>query len=509
MPTIGSTLRATASRVPDRRALVHGSVHYTYAELDAAVDQYAAVLAARGVAKGSRVALLAHNSDLFVVAFYAIHRIGAIFVPLNPALAVPEIKHIVRDCRVTVLLFEPTSEEKVRALLSEDLGGPLDCLALGLADGFDDLSALAKRQPADFADISVGERDDAQILYTSGTTGLPKGALFDHHRALWVAVSCIATCGLKDGDRLLHAAPLYHAAALCLMLIPGTLVGATHIVERSFDAAAVADRLERERVTMFFGVPTMYQFLLRTPQIAERDMSAWRTGIFGAAPMPASTVEALVETFPALNLIQLCGQTEAGPSGIFSAGDQVRRRPDASGRQAMLGMQCRIVSEDGRDVAPGNAGELLLRGETVMKGYWNNPAETARTIVDGWLHTGDVCRLDDDGYMTLVDRIKDMIITGGRNVYCVEVEGAIAGHPDVLDVAVIGRPHRDYGESIVAFIRPAPGATVTLEQLRDFAAEHIARYKLPHDVVLIDEIPRNASGKIVKRSLRELAERRC
>ncbi|MGV0617926.1 AMP-binding protein [Mycolicibacterium elephantis] len=501
MPTIGSTLRATAARVPERRALVYGSVEYTYGQLDAEVDRYAAVLAARGVTKGARVALLASNSDRFVVAFYAIHRLGAIFVPINPALAAPEIAHIARDCRATALLFEPALAEKSRTVLTEPLAGPLDCLALGDAEGFDDLVALARRYPADFADPEVHEGDDAQILYTSGTTGAPKGALFDHHRALWVAVSSVATCGMMDGDRLLHAAPLYHAAALCLMLIPGTLVGATHVVEGQFDAAAVANSLERERITMFFGVPTMYQFLLRTPHITERDMSSWRTGIFGAAPMPASTVEAIGATFPSLNLIQLCGQTEAGPSGIFSSGEQVRCRPDASGRHAMLGMQCKIVSEDGSDVAPGDAGELLLRGQTVMKGYWNNLGETARTIVDGWLHTGDVCRLDADGYMTLVDRLKDMIITGGRNVYCVEVEGVVAAHPDVLDVAVVGRPHADYGESIVAFVCVAAGSTLTLQELRDFAAPRLAKYKLPHELELVAEIPRNASGKIVKRSL--------
>ncbi|MFE3954453.1 class I adenylate-forming enzyme family protein [Nocardia sp. NPDC059091] len=503
MATIDSTLRATARRVPGRDALVFGERRYTYAELDAEVDRVAGVLARHGISKGDRFALMAANSDRFVIAFYAAHRLGAIFVPINPALAAPELDYLVRDSGAAMLVFDAAATGVVRKAVENGLPDTLRLLAMDEIDGFPDLFALAETYEGAPIEAAVAESDDAQILYTSGTTGSPKGAVFDHHRALWVAAAMQATCGMTDGDRFLHVAPLYHAAELCIMLIPGTLIGATHVVRNGFDPAAVLETMERERITMFFGVPTMYQFLLRTPGPADHDLSAWRTGMFGAAPMPATAVEQLITTWPEVNFLQLCGQTEAGPGGIFADRDQVRARPDASGRQALVLMECRIVDESGDDVAPGQVGELILRGETVMKGYWNKPEATAETIRDGWLHTGDLTRLDADGYMTLVDRLKDMIITGGRNVYSIEVENAVAAHPDIFDCAVLGRPHPEYGESIVAIAVLTAGATLTLDALREFCADRIASYKLPHELVIVDAIPRNPSGKVLKRTLRE------
>jgi fatty-acyl-CoA synthase len=284
--------------------------------------------------------------------------------------------------------------------------------------------------------------------------------------------------------------------------MPGTMIGATHVVLPGFDPGKVLDALESERITMYFGVPTMFQFLLRQPDATRRDLSAWRTGLFGAAPMPASAVEQLVTTWPRVNFMQLCGLTEGGPGGVYGDVEQVKARPDASGRQALLFTEARVVDSSGGDVEPGGVGELVLRGETIMKGYWNKPAESAEAIRDGWLHTGDLARSDADGYLTLVDRLKDLIITAGRNVYSVEVESVLAAHPDIADVAVVGRPHPDYGESIIAVITPREGATVTLEDVKAFCADKIARYKIPHDLA-VGTIPRTPSGKILKHQLRD------
>jgi acyl-CoA synthetase (AMP-forming)/AMP-acid ligase II len=316
----------------------------------------------------------------------------------------------------------------------------------------------------------------------------------------------ISACGMRAGDRFLHVAPLYHAAELNIMLVPGTMLGATHVVLPRFDPAAVLAAMESERITMFFGVPTMFQFLLRSPDLADRDLSAWRTGLFGAAPMPPSAVAQLLSALPHVEFMQLCGQTEAGPGGIYSTAAQVAARPDSSGHQAAPFTEVRVVDADDRDVAPGEVGEMLLRGESVMKEYWGKPEETAQALRGGWLHTGDLTRVDPDGTMTIVDRLKDMIITGGRNVYSVEVEGALAAHPDVVDCAVVARPHPDYGESIVAVVTPRDGTAPTLEELRAFCAGRIAEFKLPHDVVL-GPVPRNPSGKILKHRLRDLVVR--
>ncbi len=502
MPTIPGSLRSTARRVPGAPALAFGDRAYTYAELDAAVDQTANALAGLGLRQGDRFALMATNSDRFVVAFYAALRLGAIVVPVNPASAPPEIAYLLEDSASAVFAFDPAAAASVTAALEAGQPAtPRQVIALGAADGFADLTQLAAAAPDREATGTVTEADDALILYTSGTTGRPKGALFDHHRVMWAGFIFVAACGMRAGDRFLHVAPLYHAAELNIMLIPGTMIGAKHVILPRFDPATVLGTLESERITMFFGVPTMYQFLLRLPDLADRDLASWRTGLFGAAPMPATAVEQLVTALPQVSFIQLCGQTEAGPGGVYCDVEQVKARPDASGRQALPFTEARVTDPGGYDVGPGGVGELLLRGESLMKGYWNKPAETAEALRDGWLHTGDLARVDADGYLTLVDRLKDMIITGGRNVYSVEVEGALAAHPDVADVAVVGRPHPDYGESIVAVINPRDGASITLDEVKAFLRDRLSGYKIPHDVIM-GAIPRNPSGKILKHKLR-------
>jgi acyl-CoA synthetase (AMP-forming)/AMP-acid ligase II len=500
MPSIPDTLRYTAARCPEREALVFGDRRGTYRDLHAEVERVAAALAARGLSPGDRALLISPNSDHFVVAAYAVLRTGAILVPVNPRSAPPELAHLITDSGATVLLHAPELADVVARGVALVEATPT-VLALGAGSPAPDLIALAATETSPPVTHQAAEADDALLLYTSGTTGRPKGALFDHHRALWVGFNLGGTCGYRDGDRVLHVAPLYHAAELTMMLFPGTVLAMTHVVLPGFEPVAVADTLDTERISLFFGVPTMYQFLLRLPDLTDRDLSAWRVGLFGAAPMPADTVSALVKTLPDVELYQLCGQTEAGPGGIYAPPADVAARPDASGRYALPNTECRVATADGADVAPGEVGELLLRGETVMKGYWNQPEATAETIRDGWLHTGDLARLDADGYITLVDRLKDMIITGARNVYSVEVENALAGHPDIADVAVIGVPHPDYGESILAVVAPREGAEPTLESLRTWCRDRIADYKHPH-ALAIHPIPRNPSGKIQKHLLR-------
>jgi fatty-acyl-CoA synthase len=325
---------------------------------------------------------MATNSDRFIVAFYAAMRVGAVMVPVNPASAPPELQYILGDSGAKVFVYDQALAASVDVAKS---GFP-DTIehTLSLREGGADraLTALAQEAPAgEFEDVPT-ESDNSLILYTSGTTGKPKGALFDHHRTMWVAVGCVATTGQKVGDRFLHVAPLYHAAELCIMLIPGTMIGATHVVMSGFDPVPVLDCLESEQITMMFGVPTMFQVLLQVG-LAERDLSSLRTAFFDAAPMPASAVKALTGALPNVDLMQLCGQTEGGPGGIYSSVDQVRARPDASGRQATMFAEVRIVDEDGKDVTPGEVGEMILRGDCVMNGYWNKPEETAATIRDG------------------------------------------------------------------------------------------------------------------------------
>jgi acyl-CoA synthetase (AMP-forming)/AMP-acid ligase II len=507
LATIHGTLASCAGRCPDRLAVVFGERTYSYAEFDQAVNQAAHALRAAGLSKGDRMLLISGNSDRFMLALFAALRLGALVVPVNPASAAPELQHILGDSGASLLVFGAGTQAVIRAadsFLDGALAGPP--IALDPVEGYRNLPDLAADSPATPPGVDVAESDDAVILYTSGTTGRPKGALFDHHRILWVGINTSLMLGLRDGDRILHVAPLYHAAELAMLVCGGTLVGATHVVLPSFAPRAVLDSLEQHRINVFFGVPTMYQLLLRDPSLPDRDLAAWRVGLFGAAPMPASAVQAAIAALPHVELIQACGQTEGGPGGIYCSAREVRARPDASGRSALFNTQARVVDPGGGDVPPGGTGELILRGETVMKGYWRNPGATAEALRGGWLHTGDLATIDEDGYITLVDRMKDMIISGGRNIYSVEVENALAAHPAIAEIAIVSRKHEVYGETVVAIVSPLPGQAITLEELRDFGADRLSGYKLPRELI-VRSIPRTPSGKALKHVLRAELEK--
>ena len=504
MVTLGQTLFRQGRRVPDREALVSSQGRRTYRELDDLVSQAANALLEAGAEKGQRLALMSPNTEGFVITFYAAMRLGLIVVPVNPRMAAPEVSYLLDDSEAHCFIFDSSLSEVALQACDEAAQRPGIVLAADRTDDHDSLAARAAMATTEHPGIEVAEDDDAEILYTSGTTGRPKGVLLDQHRVVWVGATMNMGVGMRDGESMLHVAPLYHSAELNLFLNGGMIVGAKHVLLPEFDPATVLQTMESERITAFFGVPTMYQFMLAHPDFGNRDLSSWRIGMFGAAPMPPAVIEKLVAAAPDVDLYNLCGPTEAGPGGMALGPDDMLRRPGANG-WAFLNTEARVVDEAGGDVEPGQTGEVILRGEGMMKRYWNKPEATAETIRDGWLYTGDVARIDADGCMTLVDRKKDMIITGGMNVYSVEVENALASHPDVLDCAVVGMPHPQYGESIVAVVSPRDGTEPTLEAVREHVQTQIADYKAPHRLVL-DVVPRNPSGKIVKHKLRTQLE---
>ena len=498
MPSIGQILERNAHREPNREALIYRENRYTYQELDRKVNQTAHAIAHLGVGHGDRVALMAPNSDQFVIAYYALLKLGAIVVPTNIRLAAPELSYQLEDSGSRMLLFDPELAPVVEsALATSDVKG----VSLSNYGNWPALDALAALESSDPPATIVDESDDAQILYTSGTTGRPKGVLLDHHRVIWTGLNVLTGVGLREGERLLHVAPLYHSAELDLFLMGGTYLAATHVVLREFNPSVVLKTLADEHITAFFGVPTMYQFMLRDPSLEHLDLSSWKIGMFGAAPMAPSTVTHLANTLPHLVLYNLAGLTEMGPGGVFLGGDALRNNPGAAGR-AIINTEARVVNPEYHDANPGEVGELWLRGETLMKGYWNNPDATRQTMHDGWLMTGDLATIDENGLITLVDRKKDMIITGGMNVYSVEVENAIITHPSIADCAVVGVPHPDYGETVAAIVSLYPGSEITLEELRRHCQPLIADYKIPRKLV-IGPIPRNASGKVLKYQLRQ------
>lgn len=501
---LGGLVARNARTVPDKEGLVCGDRRYTWKEVDARANTVANALAAAGVRKGDKVAMWMANSDLFVLAFYGIVKAGGVAVPVNFRLAPPEAEYIFGNCDAVALIaddaFAPAVQEMrprleaVKAFWSAGAGRPggFDALA-------DVLAAGDTRDPGG----RVEEADASEILYTSGTTGRPKGALLTHHSQMVVTTTMATLVGIAPSDRILHVAPLFHSAELNLYLNPGTYMGATHLVMPAFVPNLVLETIQKEKITQFFGAPVMYNFMMAVPDFARYDLSSVRFFGYGAAPMAAESVRQMIAKFKTDRFFCLCGLTEGGPGGIaLLPADQVRKA--GAGGRYIVNMESRLADPEGRTVsAPGVVGELVLKGETLMQGYYGNPQATAETIRDGWLYTGDLGVMDEEGYITLVDRSKDMIITGGENVYSKEVEDAIYEHPAIAEAVIIGVPHPDWGETVMAVAALKPGQALALPELREFLRSRIADYKIPRLLRTVEQLPRNVSGKVLKYRLRE------
>jgi acyl-CoA synthetase (AMP-forming)/AMP-acid ligase II len=442
------------------------------------------------------------NSDYFAISFFAAAKLGAVLVPINFRLTAGEVRYILDHSDSSLVVCDPEYgqliEEARRDVPSVKhvivAGTPAVSGHLALPQVLTDND----QEP----DAIVHERDDLEILYTSGTTGRPKGALFDHHRILQVAVKMMALVGLHPNDRLLHVAPLFHSAQLNLLLLPGFFLGAGHVIQRNFHPLESLRAMQEHQITFFFGVPTMYTYFLQVPDREQFDLSSVARCAYGAAPMAPEIVKQSMALFGTDQFYNFCGLTEGGPGGICLKPEDHKTKLGASGN-TMFHTEARVVDDWDEDVPPGKVGELVLRGETMMKEYYKNPQATAETMRNGWLHTGDLATIDESGFITLVDRKKDMIISGGENVYSVEVEQVLNSHPSVLEAAVVGVPHEVWGEMVAAVIVPKPGQTVNLEELQMFCRKSLAAYKIPRTIFFVDQLPRNASGKVLKYKLRE------
>ncbi len=485
---------------PRRPAMVFGERRLNWHELGLEVNRAARLLLELGVRPGDRVVLYSVNSDQFVIAVHAIFKVGGVLVTINPRSAAPEVRFFLQDSGAKLLLFGDGLQDTAQKVCQELT--EMRCLALTPGTFAGDFTALSAQASAEALENRAHEDDNAEILYTSGTTGVPKGVVLTHRALRHVAVMCATVTRMPLRPRTLHVAPLYHSAQLNLFLNATTLLAGCHIVLPTFDPVQVIDTIERERVQVFFGPPTMYQFLLKVPGIQDRDVSSLEVGAYGAAPMPLALLERIRAVLPDLKLCGMYGLSEMGPGGVMLTAEDHATKAGAGGLPAP-GLEVRIVDEEGQDVPPGVVGEKLLRGTSMMKEYWQRPEQTAEAIRDGWLHTGDLAMFDEDGYVYAVDRKKDMIISGGMNIYPAEVEAAIIRHDAVRDVAVVGRPHPDYGETVVALVSLHEGAELPLEDLRMHCLEHIADYKIPR-AVIYGEVPRNLSGKILKQDIRKL-----
>ncbi len=474
------------------------------------IDRICKLLLAEGLSTGDRVAILGENSADHIMLFFAAGQLGAVMVPINFRLAVDELEYIVRDAGATLLIVtDPASLEKAEKLAVRieglDIYANFESGASNWNDALDSCDDTPRASPESLTP------DNAILqLYTSGTTGRPKGVVLTHQHLLNLSMQNIAGMVNKPGvgTRELIIAPLFHVGGLATAII-ALLAGGGVVLHRAFDPDAVADTLENDGITAVFMVPLMIQALIHgVSDIRQRDFSRLKRITYGAAPISESLLKDALSVFDC-EFVQYFGQTETG-GGVLSLAWPDHQKALAGQPQllrscgrSMAGVSLRVCDEDGNELPNGETGEFVVRSGTNMMSYWRLPQETQKTLKDGWIHTGDAGYVNEDGYAFLRDRIKDMVVTGGENVYPVEVESVLSGHPSILEIAVIGVPDEKFGEALLAVVAVKSGAVLTKDELVEFSRDKIAGFKIPRQLKIVDALPRNASGKVLKTVLRE------
>ncbi|MFJ8721630.1 acyl-CoA synthetase [Streptomyces sp. NPDC004166] len=487
--TVDGTLRRSARRTPERRAIDYGDRSWTYAELDDAVSRAARVLRDAGLSRGDRVGALGHNSDAYLIAFLACARAGLVHVPINQNLIGEDLSYIVEQSGCALVLVDPS--------LAGNLPAGVRVLALRDADDCL-LVRLAGTEPYDGAEPR-GE-DLVQLLYTSGTTALAKGAMMTHRALVHEYLSAITALDLSAGDLPVHSLPLYHSAQMHVFLLPYLAVGAQNVILDAPDGDRLFDLIERGRADSLFAPPTVWIGLAGRPDFATRDLSGLRKAYYGASIMPVPVLERLKERLPELAFYNCFGQSEIGPLAMVLGPYEHKGRMDSCGRPVLF-VEAKLADRAGDDVPDGEQGEIVYRSPQLCEGYWDKPEESAEAFRDGWFHSGDLAVRDADGYFTIVDRVKDVINSGGVLVASRQVEDALYTHPSVAEAAVVGLPDERWIEAVTAVV--VAREEVTEAELIAHTRERLAPFKAPKRVLFVDALPRNASGKILKRELRD------
>ena len=494
--TLGDLLRRTAQRNPDKLALVSGELRWTYAELDAKVNRTANAIAARGIAKGDRVALFSHNGWEFCVLAFALARLGVVLVPVNFMLTDREVAFILEHAGVAGMITEdalyPVAAPALAISgLEPRLKGWIALEGEPAADGWERVADWAEHEDAGEPHVQIADDDPLRFMYTSGTESRPKGVMLSSRSLISQYVSCVIDGEMTGDDIEVHAMPMYHCAQLDCFLGPDVYVGATNIVLPRPEPEALLATIERERATKLFCPPTVWISILRSPEFDRTDLSSLRKGYYGASPMPVEILREMRERLPDVRLWNFYGQTEMSPLATILKPHEQMSHAGSAGRAA-INVETKLVDDDGGDVPVGEVGEIVHRSPHAMLGYYNDDAKTAEAFRDGWFHSGDLGIMTADGHLSVVDRKKDMIKSGGENVASREVEEAIYTLDGVAEVAVFGVPHPRWVEAVVAVVVAKGCADLDPEAVRAHCRE-----------VLAAELPKNPSGKILKRELRE------
>ena len=497
---LAHTLLRRAELNPERDALEFEGSVTTYADFSKRVRCMASVLKANGVCRGDRVGFLGLNQPAFLETIFATNMLGAIFVPLNFRLTAEELAFIINDAGVHSLVVDETLQPVVDGAKSA-LGCKNLFAVAQESDGWVNLDSAIKSAEPLTEMVTVAKDDVSLIMYTSGTTGLPKGAMLTHGNIMWNNINSQLSFGGGRDDVLLTVAPLFHIGGLNVLTLQNFSMGSKLVLMRMFDPEAVLDVIQAKKVTHMFGAPAMFQFMMQHPKFSDTSFDSVVTFICGAAPPP----ESLLTTYSdrGVPFCQGYGLTETSPFGTFLTPEWSISKLGSAG-QAPMHTYVRIVDDNNQPLAAHERGEICIMGPNIMKGYWNRPEATAEAIdSEGWFHSGDVGYLDDDGFLFICDRLKDMVISGGENVYPAEVESVLFKHEAIAEVAVIGLVDEKWGEAVTAIAALHEGQELTLEGLREFAESQLAKYKLPLRLHIVEELPRNPAGKVLKFKLKE------
>ena len=498
-------LSKRAHLTPNREALLELATgqRYSYAELNARANRLANALRGLGIEKGDRVSILANNSVAYVDLFYGLAKIGAVFAPLNWRLVTKELAYIVNDCQPKVLICGPEFFEVLAELRQQ-----VDVACYMGLEGLEIDGGPSYEQSLDAASDTEPERPQLSsanpycILYTSGTTGPPKGAVIPHRQVLWNCINAVASWGLSEQDVSPVFVPLFHAGGLFAFMTPLFYIGGRIVLARSLEVDESLRVIEQEHCTVVLGVPTIYQMWMKSPVFESVDFSHVRWFISGGAPCPENIIKAWREA-KGVVFRQGYGLTEVGPN-CFSMTDEDSVSKTGSVGKPIFHSEMRIVDEEGNEVSTEEVGELLIRGPHVCTEYWKNPEATEMSIRDGWFHTGDMARKDADGFFYVVGRFKDMIISGGENIYAAEVEAVVHDHPDVAEAALIGQPDEKFGEVGLIVVVPREGTSPSEEDVLKSCEGKLARYKIPKRVVFTDALPYSPYGKVQKSELKKI-----
>ncbi len=503
---LGDLVKRNAKRYPHKTSLVFGAARFTFDESNRRINSMANALLDLGLQRQDRVAILLDNCHQYIELYYAIPEAGGIVVPLNIALSATELAYIINDAGAKILVFGERLAPLVDSLLPQLSAVKTTVIVGAPAKDACSYEQLVTRYPATAPQVAVNEQDTACLLYTSGTTGMPKGVMHTHRSIIENGLNFIIGYHVNHDDIGLVVSPLFWGSGLVVNIIPQCYTGGTLVIAENVTPEAILDVIQQEKVTSTFLTPPAITVILEHPQLGKHDLTRLRHVSFAGMPMPVDTLKRAIETVGNI-FFQCYGMTESPCIAMIYHEDQViEGSPEKVNRLSSCGredpnVELRVVDEDGRDVPPGQVGEIISRGEHLMKGYWRMPQATAEALRDGYMHTGDLATIDEDGYIYLVGRKKDLIVSGGQTVYALAIEEVLYQHPWVAEAAVIGVPDPKLGEAVKAVVVARQGNQVTAAEIIDFCRQRLPEYACPHSVVFREKLPRSASGKILKRML--------